>query len=98
MSRKNIAKKVFVVLVNDDDPRVPHRIRDAYPEAYPYSDTVHLIKADTTATVVARRLQLDGEDEDDNPASGVILTLNQEFAGFADPALWEFLDVARRQG
>ena len=90
-----MAGKVFIVLADDNDPRVPRRILDAYPEAYPFSETVHLISANTTASAVARRLQLDGKDEDGTPAAGLVMTMNEDYAGFSNPALWEWFRTAR---
>lgn len=82
-----MAGKIFAILSPEEDPRLELRILQTYPEAYQYSDTMHLIAANTTAAVVARRLQLDGKDEDGRPAVGAIIAINEDYAGFADASL-----------
>lgn len=86
---------VFAVHVSSDPPApVARRIEEKYPGTghHKVSERFYLVRADTLAHTLAEDLGIRGKGPSE--FSGVVFRLNAAYAGFDDPAIWEWLSLA----
>ena len=70
------------------------RVETAYPEAESYrmADDLFMVRADNATTeLVAKKLGILTDDEDEETAVGVVMRLNGSRSGFYRPSIWEWL-------
>ena len=91
---------VFAVYVSGDadaTKQIAVRLRGAYPDPahYEMSGRFFFVRDDTITDTIAKRVGIKGADQIEG-ASGVIFKLNSSYAGYEDPALWEWLTLDER--
>lgn len=89
-----MSESVFAVHVSSSDPKpVAKRITEEYPGTghHKVSERFYLVRADILARTLAETLGIRGKGP---PGfSGVVFKLNATYAGFDDPAIWEWLQL-----
>ncbi len=86
-----MAAKVFVVVLEADNPEAAARIEAIYPESYRISDTCFLVSGNDTTAAVARKVGIKGSDRIDE-GYGAVFRLNGSYSGYASSDLWEWLE------
>lgn len=84
---------VFAVHISGPSPETAiQRIEEKYPgtQHYKASERLCLVRADAIARSVADALGMYGPDG----STGVVFKLNAAYAGFENPAIWEWLQLA----
>ena len=87
---------IFAVVLTGGSVDGPvQRLKERYSaseEHYEMSQRFHLVRADSISKWVADHLGLSGENTEG--PTGVVFRLNDEYSGFNDRSLWEWLDLA----
>lgn len=85
-----MSKKVFAVVLDEPDGRVPDRIRKEYANVHQYTDTFYLVAVDPSVVTrdVAVAAGIKGTNRD---ATGVVFKLNSAYSGYTRKSLWEWL-------
>jgi len=86
---------VFAVVLDAPNASAAARVQDQYPDHYPLSDTLFLVKSDDVAERVARAVGITA-DESARIQSGVVFRLDHFYSGFTSRALWEWLEQAEK--
>lgn len=85
---------IYAIALKRSNPEVSRRIRAAYPDAYPLTDTFFLVQCKGIAKTVAISIGIKGDDKVEG-ASGVVFRLSHAYSGYTDRALWEWLEQAQ---
>ena len=83
---------VHAIVLTDDSDAVVARIKEHYPKCFKVNDGCYLVRCDDITQDVAIAVGLKGDNRVEE-AGGAVLKLNGAYAGFANPALWEWLSI-----
>lgn len=85
-----MSKKVFAVVLDEPDSRIPTRISKEYANVHKYTDTFYLVAVDSSVATrdVAVTAGIKGKNRD---ATGVVFKLNAAYSGYTRKSLWEWL-------
>ena len=86
---------IFILIVGSKKDEVKARLAEAYPGSlerleYPDADNVFLVNSDDLASIVAEKAGINGEKRIEG-VSATVFNLTGNYAGFAKPAIWEWL-------
>lgn len=85
---------VMAVYIQDLEPEVSARIKAEFPlpDHYPLANNLYLIRTDLLTSAVAERLGIREAAQTEVTATGAVFKLNAAYAGYANRAIWEWLD------
>ena len=83
---------IFVVVLNQEalEP-FEDKINELYPLSYRYADNVFFLEDDNIPEIIANRLGIKVEDENQRTATGAVFGLDGSYSGFTAKALWDWL-------
>lgn len=83
---------IFVVVLNQEVPDLfEDRINELYPLSYKYANNVFFLEDDNIPEVIANRLGIKVEDENQRTATGAVFGLDGSYSGYTTKALWDWL-------
>jgi hypothetical protein len=90
--------QVYAIALNNQARKAPQLIKDNYPDHYKFDDNLYLVRAQNTdVTRVCQLLGILDLDNKEGREYGVVFRLAPHHAGYADSALWEWLDDAHKE-
>ena len=83
----------FAVYLQDDAPAVRTRIEAEFPppDHYRLADNLYLVRTGLITEMIAQRLGIKGAERIED-ATSVVFKLNAAYAGYANRAIWEWLN------
>lgn len=83
---------IFIVVLNRDAPEsFEGKINELYPLSYRYADNVFFLEDDNIPEIIANRLGIKVEDDNQRTATGAVFGLDGSYSGYTTKALWDWL-------
>ena len=88
---------VHMIVLTEPNDAIAARIRETYPNSYEITQTCYLVHSQDITQKIATSVGIKGANRIPD-AAGAVFRLRSAYSGYADRALWEWLDQAEELG